>query len=129
MVSRNQVSWACDRWDTVFTALSAEPRRQLIGALCDIPAENRVLLPEAAMSPAVEPDRERLRVELVHQHLPLLAEHGFVEWTTEPFRAGRGPRFEEVAITIELIRTNASQVPDTLVEGCRRLESERQDGR
>lgn len=129
MPSRKQANRAIDRWDTVFTALSAEPRRQLVAALNDIPPENRILLPEAAMSPVVESDRERLRAELLHLHLPLLAECEFIEWTTEPFRAGRGPRFEEAAVVLDLLQTYAAQVPDTLVSGCQRLEAERQNDR
>ena len=114
-----------DSWDRVFTALSAEPRRQIIVALNDLPADNRVLLPEAAMSPTMQPDREQFVLELCHHHLPRLEAHGFIEWTKEPFRAARGPRFEEVAVVIELLQENATQIPDSLVYGCRRLEAER----
>jgi hypothetical protein len=125
MTAEQQGQAVIDRWDTVFTALSAEPRRQLVAALKDVSPTNRVLLPEAAMSPTVEPDRERLRVALLHQHLPLLADGGFVEWTDEPFRAARGSRFEEAAVVLDLIQTHAERVPDALVYGCRRLEAER----
>jgi len=128
MTTVQQGQAVIDRWNAVFTALSAEPRRQIVAALNDIPSTNRVLLPEAAMSPTVESDSERLTVALRHQHLPLLADGGFVEWSEEPFRAARGPRFEEVAVVLDLLQTHAGRVPDALVYGCRRLEAERRNG-
>lgn len=116
---------AIERWDRVFTSLSAEPRRQIIVALNDVPADNRVLLPEAALSPTMQPDREQFVLELCHHHLPHLEDYGFIEWTKEPFRAGRGPRFEEAAIVLKLLQENATRIPDSLVHGCPRLEAER----
>lgn len=117
--------YAIERWDRVFTALSAEPRRQLVAALADTPPERRVLLPQAAMSPEVPPDPERLRINLQHRHLPLLEDGGFIEWTAEPFRAARGPAFGEVAVVLKSLHERAEAIPDTLVDGCQRLERER----
>lgn len=125
-VERSRGRRVIDRWDRVFEAISAEPRRQLVVALNDAPADGRVSLPEAAMSPAVPPDRESLTIELRHRHLPLLESHGFVQWTREPFRASRGPRFEEVAVVFDALHDEAASIPDRLVYGCRRLEEERQ---
>ncbi len=112
------------RWDRVFDALSAEPRRQIVDALMDVPDGGWVQLPDAAATPAVETDPETLRVELQHHHLPLLADGGYVEWERTPFSATRGPRFDEVRIVLEGVYANATDVPDRLVVGCRTLEQQ-----
>ena len=113
-----------DRWNNVFEALTAEPRRQLIAALVDAPADQPVVLPEAAASPTVHSDLDFLQVDLRHTHLPLLDDAGFVRYESEPFRAYRGPRFEEVATVIETLHDAAADLPDSLVNGCQRLEEE-----
>ena len=114
-----------DRWDRVFEAISAEPRRQLVVALADAPPDRQIMLPEAAASPRLPVDRERLEVRLRHVHLPLLERHGFVAWTEDPFRASRGPHFEEVAAVFDALHDHAPRLPDQLVSGCDRLERER----
>lgn len=113
------------RWDAVFRAISAEPRRQLIVSLMDCPADQSVPLPESAVNPNVPPNPEAHRLELIHHHLPLLADDEFVEWKTEPFVASRGPRFDEVAVVFDALHAGATDVPDSLVVGCQRLERER----
>ena len=110
------------RWDRVFDALSAEPRRQLVDALLDVPDGGWVQLPDAAVNPAIETSLERLRLELQHQHLPLLADGGYVEWERTPFSVTRGPRFNEVRIVFDGLYANATDIPVRLVDGCQTLE-------
>lgn len=117
-----------ERWDRIFEALSAEPRRQLVVSLLDAPASQSVPLPEGAVNPAVHVDPHSLRLDLHHRHLPLLADQGYVDWETDPLVASRGPRFEEVAGVFEAVHANAGEIPDELVVGCRRLERERRVG-
>lgn len=118
---------AIERWDRVFEALSAEPRRQLVISLLDAPPEQTVSLPERAINPNVPVDPERLRQELHHCHLPMLADREFVEWEREPLVASRGPQFDEVATVLESLQSTATEIPDSLVIGCQRLERERQE--
>lgn len=113
------------RWDDVFKALTAEPRRQLIVALLDAPPEETVPLPESAANPNIQVDPDDLRRDLHHCHLPKLADCGFITWETEPLVAGRGPRFEEVGVVFECLQSDAADLPDSLVVGCQRLEQER----
>jgi hypothetical protein len=115
-----------ERWDTVFKAISAEPRRQLIIALLDAPPDETVPLPESAVNPNVPRDPTALRQELHHCHLPLLADLGFITWDVGPLVAGRGPRFDEVGIVFESLQSNAANIPEPLVFGCQRLEAEQQ---
>ena len=114
-----------DRWTEVFTALSAEPRRQII-VLLDNPPDYAAPLPESATNPNVPADAETLRRELHHRHLPQLADMGFVEWENEPLVATRGPRFAEVGVVFESLHEGAREIPDSLVVGCQRLEAEQQ---
>jgi hypothetical protein len=115
------------RWDEVFKAVTAEPRRQLIISLSDARPDETVPLPESAVNPDVPRDPAVLRQELYHRHLPMLSDHEFITWETEPLVAGRGPRFEEVAVVLESLQSNATDMPDPLVFGCQRLEQERQE--
>ena len=115
-----------EMWNQVFRVLSAEPRRQLIVSLLDCPADQSVPLPESAINPNVPTHPERLKSDLQHNHLPKLADFGFIEWQTEPLVAYRGPRFEDVAVVFEALHLSAADIPDSLVKGCQRLEQERQ---
>jgi hypothetical protein len=112
------------RWDRVFDALSSEPRRQIVVELLDVPVGRSVPLPDVAVNPNLPMDSERLRLRLRHQHLPKLAEYGYVEWDDDPLCASRGPEFEEVGVVFESLYANAGALPDRLVVGCRTLEQE-----
>lgn len=111
-----------NRWDRVFAAASAESRRQIVATLLEAPPDRELDLPEAASTPYTLMDPERLYNELVHEHLPMLAAEGFVTWDREPLRVARGPNFEEIAVVIESIQSNADEIPPHLVAECQRLE-------
>lgn len=70
---------------------------------------------------------DRLRQQLIHSHLPKLEELELIEWDTDPFVATRGRRFDEIAVVFEALHTFAADIPDSLVVGCRRLETEREE--
>lgn len=113
------------RWDEVFRAVSAGPRRRLLVALTEAGPADAVALPEAATNPALDTDPESLRIELYHRHLPMLADRGFVRWEFDPLVATRGPRFDEVAAVFEALTAHASELPADLVVGCEHLETPR----
>ncbi len=115
------------RWNTVFKALSSEPRRQLIVSLLHAGPDQSVPLPECAMMPNVPLDPEVFRQELYHVHLPMLEDMGFIIWETEPLVAFRGPEFDRVAAVFEALHAEATGLPDSLIIGCRRLEEEQQN--
>lgn len=117
------------RWDAVFRAVSAEPRRQIVVNLLAAPPDRALSLPEAANPPYLLQNPERLASELVHRHLPLLADDGFVEWDREPFTVERGPVFEEVGVVFEALHAHADEIPHRLTEGCQRLEEKRESER
>jgi DNA-binding transcriptional ArsR family regulator len=110
--------WAV-RWDQLYKALSAEPRRMIISSLLDEPEERRLPLPDAAESPNRPMDAETLCTQLRHHHLPLLADAGYVRWEPEPFVVQRGPRFEEPACIIELVTDTIEELPTALINNCK----------
>ena len=112
-----------ERWDAVFRALASEPRRQVIGRLAELPEGSWASLPGAAQSPQVPRDADRLQRVLVHHHLPLLAEDGFVVWEDDPLRAGRGPAFEEIEAVYRAPVERVESLPRRLVMGCETLET------
>lgn len=114
------------RWDQVFEALSAEPRRQIVRELLDVSPNESVSLPDAAINPNLDVDRDQLRLSLHHHHLPVLECYEYVEWSPEPFRVTRGTNFDEVATVIDSLYQNAHDIPDPLVDGCQSLELARQ---
>ncbi|UTF54771.1 hypothetical protein [Natronosalvus rutilus] len=114
-------------WDRVFEVLSAEPRRQLISSLLDAPPDTTVPLPESAINPTNPGDPEHLRQELHHHHLPKLADRSFIDWEPDPLVAGRGPQFDRVAVVFEALHAASTEIPDSLVSGCQRLEQEQQE--
>ncbi|WP_415382361.1 hypothetical protein [Halosimplex sp. TS25] len=111
-----------ERWNRVFRALTAEPRRQIVVALMEAPPERELSLPEAANPPYQLRNPETLYVDLVHTHLPVLAEHGFVEWERDPLVVERGPAFEETAVVFRALQAYAGEIPPQLTQECQRLE-------
>jgi hypothetical protein len=114
-----------DGWDDVFTAVSREPRRQLVVSLLDASSGESVPLPEAAVNPNVPPEPGCFEMALRHHHLPMLADRGYIEWSDDPLVATRGPEFDEVAVVFRALHAAAADIPDSLVVGCQRLEEER----
>ncbi|WP_435181475.1 DUF7344 domain-containing protein [Halorussus sp. AFM4] len=113
--------WA-ERWDQLFDAISAEPRREIIKSLLDVPQERRLPLPEAAESPNQSMDSETLVIELRHHHLPKLAEGGYVRWDRENCCVQRGPNFAEPAFIIENVLESADEIPESLVANCKIIQ-------
>lgn len=120
---RQEAREATRRWDRVFEALSAAPRRHLVDELAAVPDGGSVSLPDAAMpSAGAKLEPEQLRIALHHRHLPMLADAGYIEWRREPFQAVRGPQFDEVAVVLDALFENAGTVPEHLLAACPTLE-------
>lgn len=106
-----------ERWDRGFELLSSHPRRQIIVSLLDVSEDRSLSLPEAAFPSIASADLTRVEIELKHQHLPMLADAGYVQWDATPFRVSRGPRFEEIGAVMQVLLTSTEQLPDTLSRG------------
>lgn len=119
---------AAERWNDVFDALASEPRRQLLASLLAAEPGEAVDLPDAATAPDAPADTEKMRVELYHHHLPMLADAGFVDWETDPLVAARGPDFPAVAVVLEALESGAVVGPDSLrLDGRGRSDGRRVD--
>ena len=112
-----------EMWADIFRTLVSNTRREIIAALVENPPDRAVSLPEAANSPECRREPDSLSVDLIHNHLPMMAEKGFIEWEREPFCAKRGPRFDDVGEVITAIQTH-DQMPQHLTEGCYFLEQD-----
>jgi hypothetical protein len=60
---------------------------------------------------AGDDELENGTIDLFHNHLPKLAEAGFVNWDQEQHIVTRGPRFEEIAPLIDLMVAHQDELP------------------
>ena len=94
--------------DALFGHLSHPIRRRVLLALCAA-GPDAVLSPDdfvSGDSPKVE-----VKIELHHNHLPRLAAAGYLEWNRRDDTVSRGPRFETIVPTIELLTEYNDRLP------------------
>ena len=75
--------------DGAFEVLRSHTRRRLLTVL-----RNRETAKVATLTSRLGGDTVTC-VETHHVHLPILDDHGFVEWNRRANEVSRGPRFEE----------------------------------
>ena len=97
------------RLDEALDALGNVHRRRL---LMGLRRRRRARLDAATRDAAVGGgrDRDRLKVELFHVHLPKLADAGFVEWNRRRGSVARGPRFDEIEPLLRFLDEHASEL-------------------
>ncbi|MFB6151667.1 MAG: ArsR family transcriptional regulator [Haloarculaceae archaeon] len=83
--------------DRVFDVLSHRHRRRLLVVLAEQPGEDSLI----ALAPlseriATESAPDRVRLQLVHCHLPKLAETGYVRWDRDAGTVAKGPEWAVV---------------------------------
>jgi len=54
---------------------------------------------------------EDATIDLIHNHLPRLADAGFVNWDRNQHVVTRGPRFHEIAPLIDLMLAHRDELP------------------
>lgn len=111
-----------ERWNEVFKVLSIEPRRQLTLSLMNTSYGESVVLPQAAHSENFDGSFRDLGIDLQHNHLPQMKQLGFIDYSSSPFQAMHGPRFNELSRVLDPILSSAHTLPDELVHGCEVLE-------
>jgi hypothetical protein len=124
--SAGEWGWG-ERWDQLYAAMSAEPRRMVLLSLLDAAPGEQLPLPEAAESPNQSMDAETLTIHLLHHHLPKLAEPGYVRWERDPLRVRRGPHFDEAALVVETLMDSIDEMPPSLANNCRILKEMHDD--
>ena len=60
---------------------------------------------------AEEDDLDLFTQKLYHTHLPKLAEAGYIDWDEENGVIRHGPRYDEVAPLVRLMREHADELP------------------
>jgi len=50
-------------------------------------------------------------IQLVHNHLPRLAEAGYIEWDRDAGTISKGPRYDEIRPLLELMENHADELP------------------
>ncbi|MFC7156142.1 hypothetical protein ACFQPA_11865 [Halomarina halobia] len=111
---------------TLFELLTADVRRRLLVALCDVdsvqvpdgllvrgqaqPVPSSDSLPRETPS-LDEGSAHPLTFQLHHNHLPKLVDAGVIEWDRETGTVSRGPEFEEIEPAVRLLVANAHALP------------------
>ena len=98
-------------FDDILDALANPYRRQLLVALlAHNPQDDDDRDPLDVISAPDEP--EVLQTELVHVHLPKLADRGYISWNREDNTISKGPNWDEIAPLLELIDAHRDELPD-----------------
>lgn len=56
-------------------------------------------------------EQEAVERQLIHNHLPKLAEAGYINWSRGTGEISKGPQFEEIEPLLELIEAHADELP------------------
>lgn len=100
-----------DKLGSAFRVLENPYRRQLLVAMTEENAQaDADRDPLNVVAPADEPDV--LETKLVHQHLPMLEEQGYIEWDRENHTVSKGPNCVDIVPLLELIDKHRDELPD-----------------
>lgn len=95
----------------VFRALIHPYRRQLLIALLEHnPQDDDDRDPLNVVAAEHEPDV--LETELVHNHLPMLQQQGYIEWDRDSGKISRGPNWDDIEPMIELLHRHRDELPE-----------------
>lgn len=101
-------------WSALFTALGDVHRRRLLLSVLETERRDSVVqVPEDVH--AGDCELEVLQVELFHNHIPMLAEVGYVTWNRENHEVRGGPSFERIAPVLELLDAHRDELPGEMV--------------
>ena len=96
--------------DQLFEALSHPYRRRILSLVAESnPCDEVEFAPEDLALDS--DDTELTTLALYHSHLPKLDAAGFIEWDRDTHVIQRGPRFDEVAPHIRLMRDHRDELP------------------
>lgn len=104
---------ARNRFSTALRALESPYRRQLLIALSEEnPPDDAGRDPLNIVSEEGESDVSES--ELVHQHLPLLEQRGYIEWDwdQDTHTIEKGPNWGDIGPLIELLHEHRDELPD-----------------
>lgn len=98
-----------DELDESLDALSHPLRRKVLTRLTALAVPDT---PELEVEELVEEgDRGNETILLSHNHLPRLADSGFIDWDRERNVVTRGPQFDEVEAVIDVLASHEAELP------------------
>ena len=106
----DQIETSTEVLDEIFDALSHPYRRRILTRLHDHNPRDESSFSTDSVADDTD-DEDRLLLEIHHQHLPKLAEAGFVDWDREEKVVRRGPRIAEIAPLVELMVEHRDELP------------------
>lgn len=99
------------RSSEVFGALSHSYRREILTGLYRREESEQTSVPVDELV-STNQGHGRIDVELYHNHLPRLADAGFIRWDDGWDVVRRGPRFDDAASIIELMVDHREELPE-----------------
>lgn len=94
----------------LFGVLSHPHRRRILRTIAESnPRRTGELTPEEFAADGEEV--ARFGVELYHVHLPKLAEAGYIDWDRNAGTVRRGPKYEEIRPTVDLLLDHEAELP------------------
>ncbi|MFC6767211.1 hypothetical protein [Natrinema soli] len=98
-------------YNELYEVVSNVQRRQLLFALLE--ESPKTDSPEELDTPPNVTKFEKLnRIECHHVHLPKLDDYGFINWFPEMSHIERGPKFDEIEPTLELLAEHHKELPE-----------------
>lgn len=92
--------------DDVFDSLRSRRRRLVLLLLKQGTVET-----EADLVLRGDEEAESAEIDLRHNHLPKLADAGYIDWDPDSGEITKGPRFDEIEPLVELIENHADELP------------------
>lgn len=90
--------------DTIFDALANEHRRRLLVALLDDAPRSAGRREAETVETGALKHETQVRTAMYHNHLPKLADYGYIEWNADSREIDKGPEFGEIRSLLECIR-------------------------
>ena len=101
-----------DPWQDPLLALADPYRRNLLVALLDDNPQDEEDLDPLNRRGGTDATPLARETELVHVHLPKLAEMGFIEWDRATGEISKGPDWEAIAPIVQLLHEHREELPD-----------------
>ena len=92
--------------DRIFENLSNSHRRLILLLL-----KQGVVETETDVMVRSGSDSRETETALIHNHLPRLAQAGYIDWDRDSGEIAKGPRFDEIEPLLELIEAHADELP------------------
>lgn len=96
-------------FDTLLDAMAHVQRRKLLMALMEHNPQDD--LPVVIGDDGDAADVMDRLVTMHHQHLPKLAEYGFIEWDRDSHEVHKGPQFQEIRPLLKLLDAHGDELP------------------